>query len=171
MKKILFIPFILALFAACNKNQVVPTTVTVISNNQPDTFTLVDNGITYIDTQSFQFGTGATITLNEQGIHDLLTIGTNSNTRFPIELSLENIAGPTNGTGLYTLQMQDSTTSGSLFAETFSGGEGYTVDSVAINVTTLSSAALLGTYQLWLTNITGSKTVSGVIKCHHPRIE
>ena len=171
MKKLLFIPLILAMLAACNKDQVVPTTVTIISNNPLDTFTLVDNGITYTDTQSFQFGSGASITLIEQGAQDFLAINTNPNGHFPISFALQSIQGPTSGTGLYTEPRRDSAISGNSFAETYSGGEGYTVDSVAINITTVSSTALLGTYQAWLTNIAGSKTISGVIKCHHPRIQ
>ena len=170
MKQISLILVCLALLTACNKNQVVPVTVNVISSNVIDTFTLTDNGITYIDTGTSHFGTGAAITISEQAGNDFLNIIAGPNLHFPFEFSIQDIMGPGNGVGLYTLPAADSM-NGNSFAEAYSGGEGYTIDSAAVNLTTVSTTLVAGTYELWLSNINGRKTISGTIKCHHPVIE
>ena len=166
MKNTLLLLICAVLFAACNKNQVVPTTVTIISGTPLDTLTLTDNGVTYIDTESTQGNTGASITIEEQAGVGYLFMTTFAHAQFPIDINFQGILGPTTGAGLYA-GAQNSTASEYIFHEVFNGGEAYTVDSVAVNLTVVSGPQLAGTYMLWLSNSAGSKTVSGVIKYHH----
>jgi len=163
MKRISLILISLALFTACNKDQVVPTTVSIFSPDI-DTFTVVDNGITYFDTSLY-------VTLDELMTGDFITIRTVASTQFPIAFNVYNVTGPAGNTGLYQLYPQDTIATSNEFVEVYNGGMGYTIDSAAINITTVSQSLITGTYQLWLGNALGHKTVSGIIKCHNPQIE
>ncbi len=172
MKKILLILICSIMLAACNKNPSDNITVTITSTKPIDTFTVIDNGITYIDTQSVIHGAGANIVFQKTSSGAIFLMQTSPNTRFPILVQIESVPGPLNGIGVFKLSPIDSSlTNQNAYIETYNGGEAYTVDSVIINLTTFSSASVTGSYQIWLSNIAGSKTVTGTIKCFHPIIE
>ena len=169
MKKIVLIVISLIAVAACNKNQSATTTVTTFPPNAIDTFTLTDNGVTYIDTQSHR-NTGASIVLQKTNTKTFLQISASSNTRFPISLNIGNIPGPINGIGIYKISPIDSLFTSGSFIETYSGGEAYTIDSITVNITAAAITTVTGSYQIWLRNVAGSKTVGGTIKSFHATI-
>ena len=166
MKKIVLIVICLIAVAACNKNQSNTTTVTTFAPNSIDTFSITDDGITYIDTQSRR-NNGASIMLQKTSNTSFLEISTSSNAHFPISLNIGNIPGPINGIGVYKISPVDSTFNSGSLVESYSGGEAYAVDSITVNITSAAITTVTGSYQIWLRNVARSKTVSGTIKCFH----
>jgi len=164
MRKIALISICIAMLLACNKNQPFPT-ITVTSNTPVDTFTIIDNGVTYIDTQTSNNTNGASMKITKDSSESFYSVSVYDNIRFPIYFHFENIPGPVSGTGLFSAVLPPNV----LFIEIFNGGELYIIQSVTVNITSSSSKEIKGTYQLALSNSGGSKTVSGLIKCYHPQ--
>ena len=164
--------FILIAIGACKKKTDSPPT-DPLSNILPDKLTITDNGTAYTDSGYFNYGELQCI-IKKTANNSELTLYHTADSNFPITLNLINVVGPLNSLGLYQLSPIDSssipTYSQSTFTEVFSGGEGYTVDSIHVNVTAASLQTVLGSYQIWLNNTTGPKTVTGTITCYDARI-
>ncbi len=118
------------------------------------------------------------------GNTSIFTLTINSSPAFPIFLTIAGAIGPANGIGTYreksgpTSQMAGSASRDtvdiseltSAFKESFNGGQKYSVDSAVVNITESSSKpgrgnAIKGNYQMWVSNTSGIKKVSGIIDC------
>ncbi len=153
------------MIAACNKN--ISNNVVITSSRIPDTFTLTDNGVTYTDIEDTLYGFKCSIeTISEGPLFEIF----NNTTAIPVFIGLY---APVNGIGVYKIAPIDSNSSniyhqvGYLFTEIFNGGEAYDMDSLLMNVTTDSATTIIGSYQLWISNAGGNKTVTGTFSCHH----
>ncbi len=105
----------------------------------------------------------------------------NPSPQFPVSFDIA-ATGPINGgTGVYKysgvsdsamteLNRKDTTHGtgifGTTFSETFNEGQRYTIDSSVINVSKATETIIEATFQLWLSNKSGSKTVTGNIMCN-----
>ena len=115
--------------------------------------------------------------------NSIFTMAVNGTAAFPVFLTIAAV-GPAGGVGTYKgkgtpiLQTSgnassDTVSDGSVtngFKEAFSGGQADTVDSVAVNIKEATSKPGRGTlvkgdYQMWVSNASGSKTVTGIIDC------
>ena len=166
MRTILFIVISILLLAACNKS--ISNKVVITSTRTPDTFTVTDNGVTYTDIEDTLYG----MVCREEIFNDgpFFELSNNNAAAFPIFIG---IFAPVNGIGIYKIAPIDSNASpvyhqiGYLFTESFNGGEAYNVDSLIFNITTDTAITIIGNYQLWLSNDSGNKMVTGTISCHH----
>ncbi len=121
--------------------------------------------------------------IQKTGNNSMFTMAVTGRNGFPIFLTLA-AAGPASGVGAFKgkgapiSQKPGSTSADTLderaftptFKEAFNGGQEYTVDSVAVNIKESSSkpgrgTSVKGDYQMWVSNASGSKTVSGIIDC------
>ena len=155
---------ILLLTSSSKKSSTSTTTKVQIE----DAITLVDNGVTYTNIGSK--GGFGNCTISKTINYSSLSLSVNTNSAFPISFKINDAGGPPNSLGVYKFAPIDTVDTrlnyNSSFTETFSGGESYTVDSILINITYAAGTTILGTYQFWLSNISGNKTVTGIIKWH-----
>ena len=94
---------------------------------------------------------------------------------FPISMHIA-ARGPISGVGIYKAKGIETSATGndtlSSFTEKFKDGQQYVVDSVIVNITKVASHLIKdnynvqGSFQMWLTNASGSKTVTGTIDCN-----
>jgi len=156
-------------FDDSNNSSSTPTTPTVVGNM----VTIIDSGITYSDSGS---GTAIQCIINKTTVNSYLTLNITGTATFPISVSISNASGPINSLGSYVIVPVDSSAAflsknANSFTEIFSGGENYTVDSVAANITQAYGTTVLGTFQMWLNNSMGSKTITGNINCYKATIK
>jgi len=154
-----------------------------------DIITVTDNGVTYSDTIIHQEGgivlpggaapavAGAAVeamespmmqcTIHKSADKSVFALNFNNPTpHFPVSIAIVNAIGPIDGIGVFRAKSVDTgnaLAAISTFSETFGGGQKYTVDSVMVNITKASGNTILGNYQLWVSNASGSKTVKGTI--------
>ena len=170
MRQLFFIAIGITTLTGCNKST--PDNTTRVTTSAADTFTLTDNGTTY--------------TQIEDSTHSMicrLFVGSTANTfilantaqstimpAFPLYIA---VRAPITGTGVYRLIPIDSTNFSGFslneyaFIEEFNGGSAYDTDSLVLTITKDSATTITGNYQLWLSNATDTKTVTGTINCHH----
>ena len=92
-------------------------------------------------------------------------------------ISFTNIPGPANGIGIFSeknKRQNVAETNGSeidSFRENFSGGQKYAVDSILLDIDKATGSSIAGSYKLWLTNASGSKTVTGKLCCNNARLD
>ena len=186
---VFFVAIVVA-FASCTGGQ---------HNDADDTrniITMLDNGTTFSDT-IIQEGGGGVIVAKGVGaaaeaadeldnammqcsIHKAgdksffsLNYGT-STAKFPATIAITKAEGPKEVVGVYWSKVAGVTgalKSRNTFTETANGKQSYTVDSVMVNITKASGTSIVGDYKLWVSNASGSKTVTGSIDWNSARID
>ena len=121
--------------------------------------------------------------IQKTGKNSIFTMAATGRNAFPIFLTI-TASGPASGVGIFKgkgapiSQKPDGASTDTLderaftptFKEAFSGGQEYAVDSVSVNIKESSSkpgkgTAVKGDYQMWVSNASGRKMVSGIIDC------
>ncbi len=165
MKKYIIAVSLLTI-AACTK----PSSNTTNTTSSANKVTVTDNGTVYTDsgvgtlspTQPYvllsvqKFSTGSVLSIS--------TITTS----LPFYLGITAENGPASGIGSYVIYR--NTTAGQ-YIENFNGGQSYTVDTAVFTTTTCGSSNVSGTFTMWLSNTSGSKTVTGSFNCNQPSIQ
>ena len=104
----------------------------------------------------------------------------NPSSRFPLSFDI-GATGPVNGgVGTYSvsgitdsmvkIERPDTTGGvvlGNTFTETINGTQQYRIDSAVVNVTKASATAIEADFQMWLSNSSGKKTVTGHINSNN----
>lgn len=170
MKKYIIAVSLLTI-AACtkpsnNSNNTTNNNTTTSANK----VTVTDNGTAYADT-----GVGTLsptqpyvlLTVQKFSTGSVLSISTIT-TSLPFYLGITAENGPASGIGSYVIYR--NTTAGQ-YIENFNGGQSYTVDTAVFTTTTCGSSNVSGTFTMWLSNTSGSKTVTGNFNCNQPTIQ
>jgi len=108
IKNIFFIITCPLVIAACTKSTSVTgsTSITYSANQHQDTFTVVDNGVTFSANSTFANIGECVIEKSPSG--SLFSIRTFQTTSFPFGISLHNIPGPLDGAGIFKQALADS---------------------------------------------------------------
>ncbi len=178
IKNIFFIITCPLVIAACTKSTSVTgsTSITYSANQHQDTFTVVDNGVTFSANSTFANIGECVIEKSPSG--SLFSIRTFQTTSFPFGISLHNIPGPLDGAGIFKQALADSpglVSSTSTVVEVINDSVqiNYFVDSAIINISYASVNTIIGSYTLWM-NVaydTTRKTLTGIIKLYTADIE
>jgi hypothetical protein len=159
-------------YASCTKSSGSSSSSTS-SNTTPNTITVTDNGSSYtVKGVNYYVSTHASsanfvnVGVTKTSLASNLLIG-NSGASMDFLMALTSINGPLSGAGTYTINASMLST----YKENFSGGQSYSVDTGVVNITTCSSSNVSGTFQLWLSNTGGSKTITGTINANQPNIQ
>jgi hypothetical protein len=165
--------FGIACLSACKKK----SDSSPASGGSSDTtiITLIDNGATYKDSTistATPLKDPIQCSIKKTTTNSIFTMRLTATSAFPVIITISNATGPVNSIGAYKVTPVDSIAPKNIssFTEIFSGGENYSVDSVSVNISEAYGKTILGNYQMWLRNDSGSKIVSGNITCYKATI-
>ena len=165
MKQVLLIALSAIFMAACSKTAA-PGTNVFTTTIARDTFSLIDNGITFSDSDNDMPYECYILKTDSCSYFNLRLF---QNSPWPIQVVLQNVPGPLNGTGIYKQGYIDNQGMYN-FAESFNNEDiPNIIDSAMIDVTYANVDTLKGNITFWLMSaLTGEyKTVTAVFKFYN----
>ena len=94
----------------------------------------------------------------------------------PVSFAIANAIGPLSGIGVYKAKEGETAHEHGALAEKLTpehtfisygkDGPKYTVDSAVVNITKAEGARIEGTFEIWATGPTGSKSLTGSVNCN-----
>jgi len=170
MKRLFSIGIII--LSACNKK-----TTNIPVSSTWNKITIVDNGITYTDSQLVNSNPKSMrCSFQEQG--NKYNIGLTTEPQkgaisgIPIAMSIGNAVRAGGILGIYKEVPKDSIANDCIFVEIFNVDMSYSFDSVIVNIATFSVDTIIGSYQIWLDSMngTGNKIIRGTFNFYDAEV-